>query len=304
MNNTQNNTAAVALRDLDDPRLAKLDEAARKAALIRPDSGNPFTDALRTANCMAAIRATLTPEVMEPIMRLQNSRLGFKTDRVREGGYPVGIVKDAIIEAIVNGVPLIGNCFNIIGENFYLTREGVTFKLNHFPGLRYQIIPGCPKTTRECEWFKDERTGKQKAVPGEASVKVRVEWDLNGETGAQDLEFAVRVNYGMQTDAIVGKAFCRAAKWLHARVTGLDIGVTEGTDEPKNITPPPDTTQTDKPKSSKLRDALGIPPETPIEEATFAPGGDPAPANAVSAAGDTQEAAPPPVNEEIPGLDD
>ena len=59
-----------------------------------------------------------------------------------------------------------------------------------------------------------------------------------------------------------------------------------------------------RPKSSKLRDALGIPPETPIEEATFAPGGDPAPANAVSAAGDAQEAAPPPVNEEIPGLDD
>ena len=59
-----------------------------------------------------------------------------------------------------------------------------------------------------------------------------------------------------------------------------------------------------RPKSSKLRDALGIPPETPIEEATFAPGGDPAPEKAVSAAGDAQEAAPPPVNEEIPGLDD
>ena len=59
-----------------------------------------------------------------------------------------------------------------------------------------------------------------------------------------------------------------------------------------------------RPKSSKLRDALGIPPETPIEEATFAPGGDPAPEKAVSAAGDAQEGASRPADEEIPGLDD
>ena len=59
-----------------------------------------------------------------------------------------------------------------------------------------------------------------------------------------------------------------------------------------------------RPKTFKLRDALGIPPETPIEEATFAPGGDPAPEKAVSASGDAQEAAPPPVREEIPHLDD
>ena len=58
------------------------------------------------------------------------------------------------------------------------------------------------------------------------------------------------------------------------------------------------------PKSSKLRDALGIPPETPIEEATFAPCGDPAPENAPSAPQNAQEAAPPPVREEIPHLDD
>lgn len=59
-----------------------------------------------------------------------------------------------------------------------------------------------------------------------------------------------------------------------------------------------------RPKTSKLRDALGIPPETPIEEATFAPGGDPEPENAPSAPQNAQEAAPPPVREEIPHLDD
>jgi hypothetical protein len=59
-----------------------------------------------------------------------------------------------------------------------------------------------------------------------------------------------------------------------------------------------------RPKKSALRDALGIPADAPVEEATFAPGGDPAPENAPSAPQNAQEAAPPPVREEIPHLDD
>ena len=70
------------------------------------------------------------------------------------------------------------------------------------------------------------------------------------------------------------------------------------------VTAPPAPTAKPAAKPSKLRDALGIPPETPIEEATFAPGGDPAPENAPSAPQNAQEAAPPPVREEIPHLDD
>jgi phage recombination protein Bet len=66
------------------------------------------------------------------------------------------------------------------------------------------------------------------------------------------------------------------------------------------VTAPPAPTA----KPSKLRDALGIPPETPIEEATFAPGGEPAHEKAPSAPQNAQEGASRPVDEEIPGLDD
>jgi hypothetical protein len=222
---------------------------------------------------MKGIRAALTPEVMTPIMELQNTRLGFKTDR--KEGYGVGIVKDCVIEAVVNGVPLIGNCFNIIAENFYLTREGVTYKLDHFPGLSYQIIPGVPEMTKECGFVEDRKAGggKMRSVPGEARIGVRVEWSMNGvEQKPQTLTFAIRVNYGMATDAIVGKAVCRAEKWLHTRVTGKDIGVTEGDSVETPATPPPKSapvTET-KPRKSGLRAALNI----EDVEAEPAPGGE------------------------------
>ena len=59
-----------------------------------------------------------------------------------------------------------------------------------------------------------------------------------------------------------------------------------------------------RPKKSALRDTLGIPPETPIEEATFAPGGEPAHEKADSAPQNAQEGASAPADVEIPGLDD
>lgn len=280
MNNTNTNkdlapapAQTAAIRDPECEKILELDRAAKRAALIRPESGNPFSDAIRTANCMKGIRAALTPDVMAPIMELQNTRLGFKTDR--KEGYGVGIVKDAAIEAIVNGVPLIGNCFNIIAENFYLTREGVTFKLNHVPGLRYQIVPGIPEMVKEPGFVEDRKynSGKPRSVPGEARIGVRVEWEVGDEKGAQTLTFSIRVNYGMATDAIVGKAFCRAAKWLHARVTGLDVGVSEGdaVDEPKNVTPPEVKREADKPQTPRrngLRAALDIPDEEEVAPET------------------------------------
>ena len=55
-----------------------------------------------TAGVITTLRNLLTPKIMEPIMALQNTSLGFRTDNFN--GYPVDVVKDALIEATFKGV--------------------------------------------------------------------------------------------------------------------------------------------------------------------------------------------------------
>lgn len=210
------------IRSTDD-RVAALDKIAAKAKLIDPRKGATFENTISMAGAVVALKNALTPEIMKPIKELAGTKLGFKTDRDDQGGYGEGIMKDFVVECAMRGVPLIGNCANIIGGNFYLTREGVTYLLNHEPGLKYEITPSIP-------FIKVEpHTENGRNVPGEANVPVIVKWSVGGgEQQKAEMMFVIAVNRMMKTDAIQGKAYCRAAKWLLAKVTGMDSPVSEG----------------------------------------------------------------------------
>jgi hypothetical protein len=75
-----------------------------------------FTMASRMAAGIRALRAALTPEIMQDIMALQGSSLGFRTDKDKEGGYPVEVVKECMIEAVLKGARVINNETNIIAS--------------------------------------------------------------------------------------------------------------------------------------------------------------------------------------------
>lgn len=262
-----NNTQVAVIRP-EDERITRLDNVAKKAAIINPESGNPFSDMIRTANAFAIVRAGLTDEIMKPILQLQGSKLGFKTDQDREGGYPPAIVKDCVVEAVIHGLPIIGNCFNIIAGNFYMTKEGVLYKLNHVEGLTYEIDPGFPEIVKEASWGTDSR-GKSVAVPGEAHVKVRVSWMYGDNKGERDLSYQIKVQNRMTPDAICGKAICRAAKWLHAKVLGLEAPVTEDGAQVIDVTPakkPPVEPVKPSKSSDRLRAACKV------EDAQVVPG--------------------------------
>ena len=206
-----------------DERIAALDHIAKKAKLIDPRKGATFESTISMAGAVVALKNALTPEILKPIRELAGTKLGFKTDRDNQGGYGEGTIKDFVVECAMRGVPLIGNCANIIGGNFYLTREGVTYLLNHEPGLKYEITPGLPYVKVE------PHTENGVNIPGEANVTVIVKWQLgSAEPKKSEMLFVIAVNRGMKTDALQGKAFCRAAKWLLAKVTGMDSPVSEG----------------------------------------------------------------------------
>jgi hypothetical protein len=167
-----------------------------------------FEKAYLIANATADLKKLLTPEYMKPIMALQGSRLGFKTDRDDDGGYPEHVVKNCLIEAVLTGVQPFGNQFNIIAGNMYITKEGFGHLLNEFKGLDFDIVPGLPR-------INSDRTG--------AAIVMDVTWTINGTEKTKKLDIAVRMNKAMGTDAVIGKATRKARAWLHSRVTGIEI---------------------------------------------------------------------------------
>lgn len=214
----------ASLLPLDTPAIEALDKVATAANLVSADAGSPFRQMLRTANGIMQLQALLTPEMMTPIMSLQGSSLGFRTDKDNNGGYPVEIVRNCLIEAVIRGVSPVGNEFNIIAARPYITKEGFGHLLANIQGLKYMITPAIPKIAN-----------------GAAEAQVNVRWTYNGKEQEKDLVFSVRVNAGMGADAINGKATRKARAWLYQQVTGMEVGegdVTDTTATPRQVVSP------------------------------------------------------------------
>ena len=182
-----------------------LDAAAAKGMLAQGEE-SPFKRAFMVAQAIAELRALLTPKVMAVFMKLQNTSIGFKTDN--PAGYSEDVVRDCIIEARLKGVYPIGNEFNIISKQCYITKEGYFHKLRDLPNFSWIEVPAIPRIA-----------GDSGAID-----KVKLEWTLNKQKFERELELAIRVNRGMGADAIIGKALRKARAWLYTTVTGQEIG--------------------------------------------------------------------------------
>ena len=182
--------------------IAALDKAAASGLLAQKEVSQ-FKRAFMIAEAIGELRNILTPKVMEPFMKLQNTSIGFKAD----GKYPVDVVRDCVIEATLKGVYTVGNEFNIISGQCYITKEGYFHKLLDIPNFTWIETPAIP------------RIGDNGAI-----IKVKLEWTLKGQKSEKELELAIRVNKGMGCDAIIGKAIRKARAWLYTTVTGQEIG--------------------------------------------------------------------------------
>jgi hypothetical protein len=197
---------------------SKIDQVASLAMSHFTNAGSMAAE-LQVAQAMADLRAMLTPEVMQPIMALMDTDLGFRTDRdprqtnQKTGQpntpYPVEVVKDVVIEAKLRGFHTIGNEFNIISGRFYAAKSGFRRKLSDgksFPGLSN---------------FKDSYDVPRNVAEKGAIVKCRAEWTLNGKRDSVECEFAIKVNAFMGADAILGKAERKLCKRVHDLISGV-----------------------------------------------------------------------------------
>ena len=199
----------------------KMDELAVAAQDAFAIKGN-FERTFALGAAMADLRDALDERVMTSIMKLQNTKLGFRTDNER--GYPVHVVRDAVIEATVWGLQCVGNQFNIISGGFYATKEGYTYLLRNMPGLedmRFIYHPAAISDSSTSGTRKDG-TPYQK-IEREGKTLVDVSWVYKGVHEQERLEFCIRVNAGMSQDAIIGKAERKAKRWLFERLTDRQL---------------------------------------------------------------------------------
>lgn len=185
-------------------------------------SAESFEKELTVAQAVVDLRLALTDEVMQPIMALMNTSLGFKTDQdpkrptannPQPKPYSVDVVRDVFIESRLRGFHAVGNEFNIIAGNFYGTLAGFERSVKQFKNN-----DGIRSVTDVKDTYEVPRT----APSGEgAIVKCKCEWRQDGTAQTLEREFAVRVNKGMGADAITGKAKRKLFCAVYSRLTGV-----------------------------------------------------------------------------------
>jgi hypothetical protein len=179
------------------------------AAVIGEHNIMGFQKAYLIADATIKLQELLVPKYMKPIMALQGNKLGFKTDKDKDGGYPEKVVKNCLIEAVLTGLQPHGNQFNIIAGNMYPTKEGLGHLLGNFRGLSYHIKSELPRIN---------------STNTSAAIVMNIQWSINnGPSNNESIELPIKMNKFMGTDAVIGKATRKARAWLYSTITGSEI---------------------------------------------------------------------------------
>lgn len=188
----------------------RIDELAMEASALFNQADGSFAAELGIAQAMNDLTVALTDEMMQPVMALMNTPLGFLTDRDParpvEGKppptpYSVEVVRSCFIESKLRGLHAIGNEWNIISGKCYPALNGLERKIKkHIEVTGYREDIGVPRIVAD----------KGAIVP------VKATWNRGGKPDSLEADIPVRVNFGMSADAVIGKA----RRKLYARVLG------------------------------------------------------------------------------------
>lgn len=183
-----------------------------------------FKKAYVMAEAVAQLKQALTPEYMKPIMAMQGLKIGFKTDLDKSGGYKEETVRNCLIEAVLCGIQPYGNMFNIIQGQMYVTKEGFEYLLKHLPGLTsLKIIAMLPR-------INQDKTA--------AAISMKLSWIFKGKQDSDELDLPIKMNSGMGTDAVIGKAQRKARAWLYSHLTGIEL-LDADVNDPESLSTPP-----------------------------------------------------------------
>lgn len=282
----------VALKDVDLSEFSNLlnPETANQLAVVDTMSGElakvkelqlATVEAVAVMNFKHKVKEVLRGN-KQMIMELQNSPMGFKTDR-QNGGYDEETVLNCAVVALSYGCHLSGNQFNIIAGNPYITKEGYFYKLSQMvknKGLNYRIVHGIAKPTDKWEVLWEIESEVFWSFNGKKEKSQKLSFIIKGAGLKKDYktkEVIVDVQGNPTSlttqDQIRGKADRKVMHWLFCTLTSAHIpdipdefegdDVIEGTtsnskksvlsqiDEPEKVT---DQTQNSAKKSNKVHE--------------------------------------------------
>lgn len=209
---------------VDEKSLGLISQIAEECAVLNVSDVAPLIRTMKMARAMDLLRKLFTDDLMKEIMKLQGSRLGFRTDKDSGQGYPVNVVRECCVEATMRGAHLVDNEFNIIAGNCYLTKEYFQRVQAEFPGLELAIQPQVPEIRGDTARVGYVATWKLRGREDE--LRCVVTKDADGLE--HDYRIPIRVNNGMGVDAILGKAERKMRARIMQRITGSASGYPDG----------------------------------------------------------------------------
>lgn len=181
-------------------------------------SDNSFS-ALEVAESIEELKRYLDQDsIRVRISGLMNTSLGFRTDKDpkvsrfnRKTGkyesatpYEYEVVKDVVIEALLRGLQLVGNQFNIISGRFYCTKEGFEYlirKLDYIADFRPVIGIPAQKT-------------------GGVVIDCTATWMQNKQQRTYDASIPIKSDEYSSSDQLIGKAQRKFYKRVFEVMTG------------------------------------------------------------------------------------
>lgn len=225
--NNADNMLALSKAERAEALAGNLDKLSEQLQVAWLTEGN-FARTIAYGMAVAEMREALGDGVMRSIMKLKGSKLGFRTDENVQNVYPMELVRDCVVDAATLGLQCVGNQWNIIGGNMYVTKEGFTYLLRKLCAegkLRdMKFIYHPAEITESSTQGKRKDGSPYQKIEREGKVRVDVSCMWQGKPVQEQLEFIVRVNAGMSQDAVLGKAERKAKAWLFNYLTDQCIG--------------------------------------------------------------------------------
>jgi len=188
------------------------------AAFGSATTGGSVIAALDVAKGIEDLRVLFDqPEIKARIVALQDTPLGFRTDKdprvvnrktnQPNVPYDYAVVREAAIEAGLRGLQLVGNQMNIISGRFYCTKEGFEALIRKAHGVSsFRPIIGVPSNK-----------------PGGVLIECEATWQQGGAQQSLKVTIPVKSDDYSSADQLIGKATRKFLRRCYEMMTGSTV---------------------------------------------------------------------------------